>query len=147
LEWIEKHDVVLAWMAGTGLLVFVGSLVMIPLIIAYMPADYFVRIDRGPLKRSPLRQVLHVLKNLLGALLIAGGLLMLVLPGQGLLTMVIGLSLIDFPGKRNLEVRLVRMPKVHRSINWIRHRAGRPPILIPEAHGGMSTVIEPERKP
>ena len=75
-----------------------------------------------------------VLKNALGLLLLACGIVMLVIPGQGLLTMLIGLMLMDFPGKRRLEARLVAVPSVRRSINWLRERAHRAPLAA--APGG-----------
>jgi hypothetical protein len=55
-----------------------------------------------------------------------GGLLMLVLPGQGLLTIVTGLLLINYPGKYKLEQKLVAVPSVFRALNWIRVKANKP---------------------
>jgi hypothetical protein len=130
IDWIQSHEVLIAWMGGLGLLVFLGSLVAMPVIIVLMPQDYFVRMERGLLQRKPLRQVLHVFKNVLGCILLLAGIAMLVLPGQGLLTILIGLSLIDFPGKHGLQLRLVRIPRIRRSIQWIRHKAGRPPLAL-----------------
>lgn len=73
-----------------------------------------------------LRVGLKVLKNLLGATLLVAGLLMLVMPGQGILAILIGLSLLDFPGKRQLERRLVARPRVIRFLNLVRRQAGQP---------------------
>ena len=73
-----------------------------------------------------LRVGLKVLKNLLGATLLVAGLVMLVMPGQGILAILIGLSLLDFPGKRQLERRLVARPRVIRFLNLVRRQAGRP---------------------
>jgi hypothetical protein len=69
---------------------------------------------------------LKVLKNLLGATLLVAGLVMLVMPGQGILAILIGLSLLDFPGKRELERRLVARPRVIRFLNLVRRQAGQP---------------------
>ncbi len=49
---------------------------------------------------------------------------MLVTPGQGLLTLLIGLLLLNFPGKYRLERWLVRRPGVLRTLNWVRRRRG-----------------------
>ena len=68
-------------------------------------------------------------KNALGSLFIVAGLAMLVLPGQGIITTVVGLLLIDFPGKFGLERWLARRRPLMRWINWIRSRSGRPPLL------------------
>ena len=132
MEWIRAHDWLLAWMGLAGLLMLLGSMVFIPLMVACMPSDYFVRLERGGPPRGPFRRVLQVLKNLLGVLLLLAGLLLLVLPGQGVLTMVIGLSLIDFPGKHRMQVRLVRVHRVRNSMQWIRHKAHRPPLELPD---------------
>ena len=67
-------------------------------------------------------------KNVIGLLLIVGGLLMLVLPGQGLLTMITGLLLINYPGKYRLEQKLVSKPSIFRALNWIRIKANKPPL-------------------
>lgn len=81
-----------------------------------------------------LRFVGLTLKNLVGVVFLLAGIAMLVLPGQGLLTVLIGISLIDFPGKHRLEARLVSQRLVLQAINAVRHRFGRPPlVLAPEA--------------
>ena len=72
------------------------------------------------------------LKNLVGGILLLGGIAMLVLPGQGLLTMLIGVSLMDFPGKRAIERKLVSRPLILQAINRVRQRFDRPPLLIDE---------------
>jgi hypothetical protein len=56
---------------------------------------------------------------------------LLLLPGQGILTLLIGISLLDFPGKRQLEKRIARERHVLKAINWIRAKAGRPPLEVP----------------
>jgi len=106
---------------------FVASLVAVPWFIARMPSDYFRR-PREARTLSGGAIVLHGLKNLLGALLVLAGILCLVLPGQGLLMIVMGLVLLDFPGKLRLERWLVNRRPVLRSINALRRRAHRPPL-------------------
>ncbi|NIV30742.1 MAG: hypothetical protein GWN58_14950, partial [Anaerolineae bacterium] len=77
------------------------------------------------LQRHPVMGlVVLVLKNLLGLVLLVAGVAMLVLPGQGLLTIVIALTLLNFPGKYHLERWVVSRPPVYRAINWIRRRRG-----------------------
>jgi hypothetical protein len=77
-----------------------------------------------------LRLMGHVLKNLVGAVFLAAGFAMLFLPGQGILTMLIGLSLIDFPGKRRLERKFIGQASVLRTINSMREKFGRPPLVV-----------------
>jgi hypothetical protein len=53
---------------------------------------------------------------------------MLVLPGQGVLTLCVSLFLLDFPGKRRLERRILGYPPVLHALNRLRTRAGQPPF-------------------
>lgn len=69
-------------------------------------------------------------KNLLGYLLIVAGIAMLLLPGQGVLTMLLGFIMVDLPGKYRFEQWLVARPLVLRSINMLRRRAGREPLIL-----------------
>jgi hypothetical protein len=109
------------------------SFVAVVAIVVSWPADRFKGEEEArPSVRPPL--VLHVLmifaRNLSGALLVLLGLLMALpgVPGQGLLTALIGLSLLSFPGKRRLERRLIRRPLVLRALNRLRARFHRPPL-------------------
>lgn len=115
-----------------GLLV--GSVVALPWFVVRLPRDYF-REREPPVLLSPIRdrgrrRALRVLKNLIGVLLLMAGLAMLVLPGQGLLTILVSLLLLDFPGKRRLVRRVVARPRVAAALNAIRRRAGAPPLLF-----------------
>lgn len=116
---------------------FVGSLVAIPWILVRLPADYFdTRVPRHWMKgRHPVLRATGLLaKNIIGFVFLLAGIVMLVLPGQGVLTILIGVSLLDFPGKRRLEAQLVRQRLVLQAINAVRHRFDRPPlVLAPEA--------------
>ena len=133
--WVREYQAQLEWLGGLSLLMFVVTLVLFPLVIIYLPADYFVRDRRDPAhqtRRHPaVWLVLTVLKNIFGALLIVAGIAMLVLPGQGLLTILIGVTLANFPGKFALERRIFSRPAVARALNRIRSRARRPNLEFP----------------
>ena len=135
LTWIEGHPGLSLGLAGLSVVTFVGSLLALPVLVARLPVDYFTdpRRHRNRLRQDrPLFYVaLRGLKNLVGWALILSGILMLVLPGQGLLTILIGLILIDFPGKYALERRLASNPRILGAINWLRRRSGRDPLLAP----------------
>jgi hypothetical protein len=136
LDWIRSHETVLWWLSGLSLVTFVGSLIAIPWLVVRIPADYFLHrrfFLHGDRTRHPaLRISLLILKNALGVLLLPAGAAMLVLPGQGVLTIVVGLMLIDFPGKFALERWLVELPAVLSAINWMRAKAGHPPLRSPK---------------
>jgi hypothetical protein len=71
-----------------------------------------------------------VIKNIIGYALILGGLLMLVLPGQGLFTIFIGLILSNYPGKYKLERKLISIPSIFKMVNWLRDKSNKPPLDI-----------------
>jgi hypothetical protein len=126
LEWLLRPDVLLA-LAALSVVLFVLSIIGVPWFIAQLPDDYFVRSRRGDHKPW-WRVALVIGKNALGLVLLFSGIAMLVLPGQGLLAIFVSLFLLDFPGKRRLELRLIEYPPIFRTLNKLRHRAGRPPL-------------------
>jgi UPF0716 family protein affecting phage T7 exclusion len=77
-----------------------------------------------------LRMLGHVIKNVIGGIFLFAGFLMLFLPGQGILTMLIGISMLDFPGKRKLEAWLIGRPAVLSTINGMREKFSKPPLII-----------------
>ncbi|GBL40117.1 hypothetical protein EMGBD2_13750 [Nitrospirota bacterium] len=112
---------------------FIGSLIAIPLILVRLPADYFdTRTPRHWMKdhHPSLRLIGLIVKNIVGAVLFLGGLAMLFLPGQGLLTMLIGISLMDFPRKRELEAKMVGQPTLFGVINTMRQKFHKPPLSL-----------------
>ena len=112
---------------------FVGSLIAIPFILVRLPADFFdIRVPRPWMEdhHPVLRMLGHVVKNVVGAIFLFVGFLMLFLPGQGILTMLIGISMLDFPGKRKLEAWLIGRPAVLSTINSMRGKFGKPPLII-----------------
>ena len=133
--WLRGHETVLWWLGALSIVTFVGTLVALPLVVARLPPDYFTAAQR-PAHRHHLqspgaRLLVRLGKNLLGLLMVLVGVAMLVLPGQGVLTILIGLMLIDFPGKRGIERRLVQQPAVWRAINWMRAKAHQPALERP----------------
>ena len=51
-------------------------------------------------------------------------------PGPGFLTVLFGIALLDFPGKRWLEYKIVSRPRVYRAINALRQKFDRPPLIL-----------------
>jgi hypothetical protein len=137
LDWIGQHDALLWTLGSVSVAMFLGTLIVVPFLIVRIPADYFAPVERQdpPAKRhrAPVRLLLHIGKNILGVIFLIAGLIMLMLPGQGILTILIGLVLLDFPGKYKLERWLVRRRPVLRSINWLRTKRGRPPLVLHDA--------------
>ena len=135
-RWAGEHPDALGWAFGVSLALFVGSFILIPVLIARMRRDYFVAPDPDEdtwLGRHRVARVTaRVVKNVLGGALLLAGIAMMVLPGQGIITVLVALSLLEFPGKRALELRLIRQPQISSVVNWIRAWSGRPPLIIPD---------------
>ncbi len=130
---LEENQHLLMWMGLGSLAVFVVSLLSLPWLVAQIPEDYFVPKKRRPTqwktKRPVTRLVTLISKNLLGYVLLLGGIMMLFLPGQGILTMVAGILLIDYPGKFALERKIANTPAIFKGLNWLRAKAKKPPLL------------------
>jgi Putative transmembrane protein (PGPGW) len=128
LAFLSAHRTVLMWISGLSVVMFVGSLLLMPVLIARAPVDYFAR-DADEAQHGKL--ALKLLRNLLGVVLLCAGILMLVLPGQGLLMMLLSLSLLDIPGKHKLVQRIAQKPPVWRALSYFRERAHKPPFQHP----------------
>ncbi len=123
----------LIWLTVLSMVFFLGTLIAIPFILVRLPADYFdVRVPRPWMKdhHPVLRLVGHIVKNAVGAIFLFAGFLMLFLPGQGVLTMLIGISMLDFPGKRKVEAKLIGQPTVLSVVNSMRQKFNKPPLLL-----------------
>lgn len=135
-QWISVD--VLVSLTIVSIIGFIGSLIAIPWILVRLPSDYFdLRVPRYWMKdRHPiLRMMGLVIKNMVGVVFVVVGFLMLFLPGQGLLTMLIGISFLDFPYKRKLEARIIGQPTIFNAINVMRHKFHKPSLtLSPKFH-------------
>lgn len=113
----------------------VGAALLVPVVIVRLPADYFVRPDPPRprwARRHPLLYLVWLgFRNVIGIVFIVAGIVQLFTPGQGVLCIVVGFSLMVFPGKRRIEAAVVGHPRVLRVLNAIRRRYGREPILSP----------------
>lgn len=122
------------WLSLSIIIMSIISLVTVPVIIIYLPSDYFIGKKRGDVYYFNLHPILHytlvVAKNLVGIVLLGLGAILLVLPGQGLLTILIGFLMIDFPGKYKVIRTLVNKKPVYKPINWLRKKFNRGPIIL-----------------
>jgi hypothetical protein len=126
-------DAISSWFSHPGVLWGVGcfsvvavvaSIVLVPRYVARLPPDYLRTGDRHQSRSVALR----VARNALGALLVLLGIAMLLLPGQGIITLIVGLLLVDFPGKQKLIRKVLGRPKVLEAVNKLRARHSAPPM-------------------
>jgi hypothetical protein len=123
-----------AWAAIAGGAI-VGSLASIVLLLTRLPPTYFrPSHDRRfmPGRHWVIRGCAVAAKNAIGVLLVLIGVPMALpgVPGPGLLVLLIGTILLDFPGKRALEYRIVSRPVVLGAINRLRRAFARPPLVL-----------------
>ena len=142
LDWLTRtiHGWGLGWGevalgALLSVVMFLGGSAVVTFVLVKLPANYFhsshareFLVERHPV----LRAVGIVAKNVLGVVLVVLGVIMAVpgVPGPGVLSVLLGVMLLDFPGKRELETRIVSRPRVFSSINALRARFGKPPLIL-----------------
>ena len=135
IDWIRSHETVLWWLAALSAILLIATALAVPMLLSRIPSDYYARSRRLKKPWADLHPVVRAVlltgKSALGLVLVVAGIAMLVLPGQGILTILAGILLLNFPGRHRLERWIVSRPPVLRSINWLRRRNGRPPI-VPE---------------
>jgi hypothetical protein len=108
-----------------SLAMFVGSLVAVPIALVRLPPDYFAR----PHARHALG--VRIMRDIVGAVVLALGIIMLVLPGQGMLTILVGVGILDLPWKQRLARRIMRNDKLRHAVDRLRERGGKPPLEVP----------------
>jgi hypothetical protein len=121
-----------------GVLIFVGTFLLnlgiVSVILVKLPKDHFKsdKSKRVSGANATVRLLKVIGKNVAGWLLIALGIVLSLpgVPGQGLLTVLLGLMLVDFPGKHHLEQKLLSRPAVINSINALRGRFGKPALEL-----------------
>jgi hypothetical protein len=152
VAWMQRHDVALSWIAGSSAILAVAMLVLTPWLVSIIPDDYFATKERPPIvgrsEHPVLRWTLRIAKNLLGLTLIIIGLFLTLLPGQGMITALGGLLLLDFPGKRRLEMWVIRRRGLLKAINWFRARRNTPPLVVwsPEDEDEVASAASAERE-
>jgi hypothetical protein len=141
-EWLQKWipegwtGTHLLWFSiGLFIVMLVGSILLVGFILVKLPADYFVN-NHTPLAwkdRHPvIRWTLIILKNLLGVFLVLLGIVLSLpgVPGQGILTILLGVMMLDFPGRRRFEKWLLSRRGVLNSVNKLRARYGKEPMRL-----------------
>ena len=122
-----------------GALIFVASffinLGIVSFILVKLPDDHFSKSRKTKFWAGP-RPAIHAAKvigkNIGGLLLVALGIVLSLpgVPGQGLLTVLLGIMLLDFPGRHRLEQKLLSKPSIVNTINRLRERFDKPPLQL-----------------
>jgi len=131
-QLIELLDAWGLWIVIGSVALYVISLVSTPYIITRIPADYFIHDGRyGPGKSlgyTVTGMIVAGSKNILGAILLLAGFVMLFTPGPGMATILFGLMMMNFPGKYRLEYWIISRPFILHQVNAMREKRGQPPL-------------------
>jgi len=134
MDFINDHENILLWLAIGSFIGFIASILLIPWIVIQIPSDYFTHPKRQKYlwsEHPPVIRLLFIfLKNILGIILVLGGIVLLLLPGQGILTILIGLIIMDFPYKYKVEIWIIKHPFILRAINKLRSKAKQRPLVV-----------------
>ena len=132
IEIFNVYKNLILWFGSISLFVFLFSLLSIKWLVSLIPEDYFINKKDSKIKTSNIFiwYIVLIFKNLIGYSLILGGIMMLVLPGQGLFTIIIGLMMSNYPCKYSIEKKFIAIPTILKSINWLRRKSNKPPIRI-----------------
>ena len=131
-NFLLTYKIYIFWLGTISFFIFIFSLISIKWLAAQIPTNYFIDRDDSEFKKTYrfLWLISIIIKNLIGYTLIFGGVLMLVLPGQGLFTIFIGLILSSYPGKYRLERKLIAIPSILKTVNWLRKKSNKDPLEI-----------------
>ena len=136
IDWLINFWETLTWTrilfgAGFFVLSIIISALIVAIVIVKIPENYFSsHYQRDFMPDAPwlTRWGAVIAKNLLGVVLIAAGIVMLIGPGQGILTILIGLIMLDIPGKRPIEAKIIKRPTVLAAVNQLRAKYNKPPL-------------------
>jgi hypothetical protein len=140
MNWFSEFYAGLTWekvLLTIGLFVvsFVISTGVVAIVLVKLPANYFSATHAReflPNSSWHVRWGALIVKNIIGVLLILIGIVMSLpgVPGPGVVTILLGLVMMDIPGKRPLEARIIQRPAVLKAINSIRARYKKPPLIL-----------------
>ncbi len=130
LTLLNQYEDLLIMVGIVSGVIFVATLLLTPYLLGLIPADYFSLTHAHQKKKKTLLCFIVVFsKTLVGALLVLAGIIMLVTPGQGVISILLGLFLMEFPGKRSLELKFINHNPTFKALNWLRNKAGKPPFI------------------
>ena len=110
-------------------LIFILSLIFTPFLVSKIPHDYFTNPQYHKLEIKHFGHLIAVvIRSFLGLLLVFLGLVMLFTPGQGILAIIVGLFLMEFPGKKRLEHKIIENEITFKALNWMREKFKQPPL-------------------
>lgn len=140
MEWLLEFWASLTLnkvLIGVGLfLLSLGlSFAAIGVVMVKIPENYFSsHYQQDFMPNSPflVRWGAVIAKNIFGVILVLLGIVLSLpgVPGQGILTILLGLIMLDIPGKRPLEARIIKRPTILSAVNSLRSKYNKPPLIL-----------------
>jgi len=110
-------------------LIFVVSLIFTPFLVSKIPYDYFTNSKYHKFEIKHFGHLIVIVgRSALGFVLVLLGFVMLFTPGQGILAIIVGLFLMEFPGKKHLERKMIENEVTYKALNWMREKFKQPPF-------------------
>ncbi len=141
--FVQAHRDQIAIGAGVGVASFVVATALVAFVLVRLPEDYLEKQEDEPFlpgRPAWMRVSARIGKNLLGVVAVALGIMLSLpgIPGPGALVILIGVMLLDLPGKRRMERRILGTPKMLAVVDRVRARFGRPPLRVQAGSRGSS---------
>ena len=133
-DWISDYNQIIQWAGIVSVFLFFLSLFLLRYVILRLPEDYFITassISKSHPK-SPQKIIVRVAKNAVGVLLTICGIILLFTPGQGMITILIGLCLIDLAIVNQFKKKIINNSQVQKALNWIRTKKSVKPFNFPK---------------
>jgi len=129
LDIYNQYEAYIGFIVTVSALIFVASLILTPFLVSKIPQDYFTNLKYQRLDVKHLGHVIVVVaRSIVGFILVLLGFVMLFTPGQGILAIIVGLFLLEFPGKKRLEHKIIENEVTFKALNWMRGKFGEPPL-------------------
>ncbi|MDB2590232.1 PGPGW domain-containing protein [Candidatus Thioglobus sp.] len=129
IQYLDQYEELFIMIGVISAAIFVLTLLLTPYLLGLMPVDYFSSKPKNAIEiKSVWGFVKFIVTTVIGVLLVLAGIIMLVTPGQGVISILLGLFLLEFPGKRELELKFISHTPTYKTLNWLRHKAGKPPF-------------------
>lgn len=134
IVFIHNHEGLFLLLVTASIIGLIASLVLVPWMLIQIPHDYFSHKKRQKhqWRNQPpiVRLLFFLIKNILGVVFIISGIIMLFIPGQGIITIIIGVILTDFPYKYKIERWIIKHPTILKSINQLRKKVKKSPLEL-----------------
>lgn len=133
ISLLAEQSFLLSLAAGLSVVLLLLSIIAAPWLVSRLPADYLLQSAAPLTKQNRWRLLTSLLRNIIAALLLIIGLIMLVAPGPGVVMLLLALTVARVPGKQRLIHTLATRESVFNSLNWMRRRHNKPPLIHPDA--------------